>query len=472
MTAAGRSGGTASRPPTSRPPGWRPWTLAGLAAATATFIALVPGHRGWFDASVYYGAVHHWLDGGDLYDYLRPTTRYGFTYPPFAALTMTPMLLVSWHAAVAIGVALSVAAAAMVVVPLASPAVRRHGWPRWFALGIVACLVALLEPVRDTVSFGQVNLLLLALVMADALALRAGDALPGDALPGDALPGGEAAPRPAWSRLAGVGIGLATAVKLTPAIFIGYLLVTRRWRAAATAGVTAAGATLLAAAVAPQASRVFWTEALWRTDRIGNLAYVSNQSLRGLVARLEPGAWGRIAWVLAVAAVIAVWLHRVRSTRTDPVTGFALTGVVACLVSPITWVHHLVWAVPALILFTDAGLRALPRRRTLAAAAAAYAVLCSSVVWLWWYDSRGLDGLLGGSAYVWLCLALLLALPVGAGALGDVGQGEPVAVHAEPADHPGRDRRDDRVLPELLPRVDVGDVHLDQRGAQQRTGVP
>ncbi len=48
--------------------------------------------------------------------------------------------------------------------------------------------------------------------------------------------------------------------------------------------------TLLAAALAPDASRVFWTDALWNTDRVGELAFVSNQSLRGVVARLDPAS--------------------------------------------------------------------------------------------------------------------------------------------------------------------------------------
>jgi hypothetical protein len=455
-----------ARRPWLRAAGWRPWTLAGLAAGTGLFIALVPGHRGWFDASVYYGAVHHWLAGGDLYDYLRPASRYGFTYPPFAALTMAPMLLVGWHTAVGIGVALSVVAAATVVIPLVLPVIRRYGWPRWYALGTVACLVALLEPVRDTVSFGQVNLALLALVTIDAQALRTGR-----------------------SRWAGVGIGLAAAIKLTPAIFIGYLLVTRRWRAAAVASGTAAVATLVAAAVAPHASLVFWTEALWRTGRVGDVAYVSNQSVLGAISRLDLGASGRVAWVLAVAAILAVWIRRVRAAPGDPVAGFALTGVVACLVSPITWVHHLVWTLPALILLGDAGLRALPRRRPLALAAVAYVLLCSSLVWLWSDDPGGVLGVLGvlgGNAYGWLCLALLLRLPIartglgtcaaatraGVGAAGDVGQREPVAIDSQPADHAGGDRRDDRVVPELLPRVNVGDVDLDQRSTQQGAGVP
>jgi alpha-1,2-mannosyltransferase len=385
----------------------RPLSLAALAVGLALAVALAPGHRGWFDVGVYYGTVHYWLDnGGQVYDYLRPGTTYGFTYPPFAALCMVPMELVSWHAAVAVSIALNAAASVLLLYWLVYPIVLRRGWPRWYAMGLAACLFAALEPVRDTFSFGQVNLLLLALVYADLRQLSRG------------------------SRLAGVGIGLATAVKLTPALFIGYLLIARRYRAAAVAAGTAAGATLLAALVMPGASQVFWTGALWDTGRIGTLGYVSNQSLRGTVARLDPTGGG-LVWALGVVAMLALWAYRIRRTAggsgTGPAgsgndaagpgsdaAGFALTGVVACLVSPVTWVHHLVWLIPALVLLADDGLtRAQQRlgRGRLAAAGVIFVLLASGPVWLWSPYPHGIGGFLGGNAYVWVALALLAVVP-------------------------------------------------------------
>jgi alpha-1,2-mannosyltransferase len=216
-------------------------------------------------------------------------------------------------------------------------------------------------------------------------------------------------------RWAGVGIGLAAAIKLTPVVFIGYLIVTRQFRAAATATATAAGATLLAARIAPATSAQFWLTTLWDTDRVGRLEYVSNQSLRGVVARLDlPPAW----WLAAVALVLAVWFLRLYSKPLDHAAGFALTGVVACLISPVTWVHHLVWLLPALFLLTDAALRDRSRPR-LAALAVVYIVLSSSVVWLWWAGADGLLAAIGSNTYVWISLGLLLTVPFRAPVLDD-----------------------------------------------------
>jgi alpha-1,2-mannosyltransferase len=366
--------------------------VAVVASAIGAVIAITPGHRGWFDVGVYHGAVTYWIrDGGDLYSYLRPGSIYGFTYPPFAAICMLPVAYVGWHPAIAINLALTVAASAFLLFFLVDPIARRQGWPRWYAFGLAACAFAALNPVRDTVSFGQINLLLVAAVYADLWLIGR------------------------RSRLAGIGIGLAAAIKLTPGIFIGYLLVTRQWRAAATAALTALVATLLAAALAPDATRAYFTDALWNTGRIGALDYVSNQSLLGLVARLNPAAPNKLLWLSLVAGVLAGWLWRSAQARRvgDHHAGFATTGLVSCLISPITWVHHLAWLVPALVVLADAGLppaSARARRTALRAGITSYAVLVSSVVWLWSQDHGGLIGLIGADSYLLVTVLLLVAV--------------------------------------------------------------
>ncbi|MFJ5533090.1 glycosyltransferase 87 family protein [Streptomyces sp. NPDC093261] len=357
--------------------------VVGLAAAVAVFTATVPLLRDWFDLRVYYGTVHTWVhDGGHIYDYRVPGTTYGFTYPPFAALSMLPMAYVGLGTAIVLALLLNLAAAAVVLWILVGRELCRYGWFGW---ALAACALALLEPVRDTFSFGQVNLLLLALVLTDAWLLSTG--------------------RERW---AGAGIGIAAAVKLTPAVFIGLLLLARRWRIAAVATAVAAAATLLAAWAAPGASRFYWTHAVWDTTRVGRLDYVSNQSLQGILARLSaPDAPSHAAWATAVVLVLAVWGWRThRALRAaDWRAAFALTGLAACLVSPITWVHHLVWLLPSFAV--------LLRARRLRIAAVLYVVLCSSVVWLWFDDASGIDGFLGSNTYTWITLGLLLWLPVG-----------------------------------------------------------
>jgi len=368
----------------------------GLFLAAWAFDAAFAVRHGFFDLRVYFGAMNHWVDGnGELYDYLLPGTKYGFTYPPFASLTMVPMAYVGWHVAIGISLLLTVCSALAVIYWLVEPMARRNGWSPWFVLGIAAALAVAFEPMRETFLFGQVNAILLFLVAADVLFLVR------------------------YNRsVAGVGIGLATAIKLTPGIFIIYLVITRRFRAAAVASGTVMAATVLAGAVAPDASRIFWTDALWNTSRVGENSFVSNQSLNGVVHRWDSVQPSTAMWGLLVLATLAVWAWRSREAarRGDEAMGLALTGIVGVLISPITWVHHLVWVLPALILLVDRGLvKGLSKGRRnwlLGLAVVTYAVMCSRLVWAFngrfetWY------GWLGSNAYVWLSLIMLVAVPL------------------------------------------------------------
>src|SRR5690242_6185442 len=238
--------------------------LAALALIVLFIVYLAETRNGYFDSKVYYGAIQYWFhgDGGMVYDWLRPETPYGFTYPPFAGLVMSPMALLPFGAVVVIAVVATVLTTMLLVWWLAGPLLKRLKAPLWFSFGIACCFALAFEPVRETITFGQVNTLLLTLV--------AGDMLFGVAR---------------GRRWAGAGIGLATAVKLTPGVFILYLLITRRWRAAGVAAGTATAATLVGGAVFPDESREFWTSALWDTNRVGVLSFLSNQSERGFLAR-------------------------------------------------------------------------------------------------------------------------------------------------------------------------------------------
>jgi alpha-1,2-mannosyltransferase len=356
---------------------------------------------------VYFGAVNYWLHGrGEVYDYLKPFSKYGFTYPPFAALTMSPMAILPWWAVNALSIAGSVVTTLVVLDWFLRPLVDRYGWTRWFALAVSACVVAIFEPLRETVSFGQVNMLLLFLVLADfRLFIGRG------------------------SRLGGVAVGLATAVKLTPGIFVLYLLVTRRYRAAVTAMATTGAATVVAMLIAPDSSRIFWTDALWDTDRVGTLSFISNQSLEGFVARLNPTHPSTALWAALVLLTFAFWAWRVRRAARlgDDLGGVALTGVAACLISPVTWIHHLVWLLPAFLLLFERGLvlRRGRRRIWLSFCAGLYAILCSRLVWSYAGHYTG-PGLLMSNLYLVVSVLLLAMLAFGAGPVS--GSGQPAGV--------------------------------------------
>jgi alpha-1,2-mannosyltransferase len=383
----------------------RPLQIASLlmAAAAVTGILWYRGnpHR-YFDLKIYISAMQWWASGHRLYDFSQPDPvqgTLGFTYPPFAALLLRPLAGVPVGVAIAGMWLLTAGALALTTYWLVAPIAQRRGWPVWYPVALAAILAALLEPVRQTVYFGQINMLLVLLILGDLLVLG-----------------------PRRSRWLGVGIGLATAIKLIPGIFIVYLLITRRWRAAAVSAATAITATLLAAAVAPKDSWFFWTNALWDTERVGRTDYRGNQSINGLLSRLSgSGTPNRLAWLALAILVLAFGLWRARRAALagDEVAGIALIGIVGSLVSPITWPHHLYWFIPAFVVLADAaiGSSGLRRTRLLVLLAAGYLTLAIGIVFI--FDSgldprwsTGVPGFLLLNWDVLLMATLLVSLPI------------------------------------------------------------
>ena len=368
---------------------------AALIALAAVFSALlvewlaVRHHS--VDVEVYRGAVASWVRTGDLYGYHFGSLHLGFTYPPFAAVCMAPMLLFPMSMVIVINqlmIATSILFSIHCTV-VRLPMLSRHG--TWFMTVVIALLVCVLEPVRDTMTLGQINITLVALVLMDLVLLERG------------------------SRFAGVGIGLATAIKLTPGLFIVFLLVAGLRKAAGTACAVFGAVTFFAAVLAPGTSWTFWSSTLFDSRRVGSYASATNQSLGGVMARLSnsthlPGYW------LPLVALVAVWALRsaARMWRNDErLPAFTTVGLAATLVSPISWIHHLWWIVPALLIVSDAALRTRSRLFLLTAIAGA-AIFASGLPDL----TRAAQGhhltltaIIGENTYAVACLALLLAIP-------------------------------------------------------------
>jgi alpha-1,2-mannosyltransferase len=170
---------------------------------------------------------------------------------------------------------------------------------------------------------GQINLVLLALVVGDLLAAK-------------------------QSKWAGIGIGLAAGLKLTPALFIVYLLVTRRIRAALVAIGTFAGTVALGFAVAPSDSITYWLHG--RFDDVNRISHdpLANTSVHGLLVRLHaPGTLASIAPVAiaAIAIVISAMAYR----RGQTVLAVAIVGLASAAASPFSWSHHWVWFAPLVV---------------------------------------------------------------------------------------------------------------------------
>ncbi|MHB8219126.1 MAG: glycosyltransferase 87 family protein [Acidimicrobiales bacterium] len=308
------------------------WLVGACSAVAATWHAVhLATDALQLDLAVYLLGAHHLADG-QLYVASLPTAPHlPFTYPPFAALGFTPLTLVSERTAQVVWSLVNVAsvfAMLWLTLRMVRPSLDRRRRMLW-ALLLMAPAVWM-EPVSLTLSFGQVNLVLAVLVLADLTAtLRVGRFT---------LPGG-------------VLVGVAAAVKLTPLIFIPYLLLVRRFREAWTAIGTFAGCAALMTVIDPRVSWSYWTKYATDVARIGGVCYISNQSLRAVADRLDHRLIAGLpitaasGVVLVAGVLLAAWAYRVSS----PFLGLLVCATTGLIVSPITWAHHMVWIVPVLI---------------------------------------------------------------------------------------------------------------------------
>ncbi|MGC9219888.1 MAG: glycosyltransferase 87 family protein [Solirubrobacteraceae bacterium] len=337
------------------------WLLFTLSVGIYFWIWLVvrhqPFHVGprrlrFFDLRIYLGAAWRVLRGRALYR--KPIIYHlGFTYPPFAALLFTALTrlpLQTDEVLVTTGgilLLLFTARRALAIRRPSAPDSRPVGASpadAWALAALAAAVALWLEPVTVALGYGQIDLAVVALVVFDI------------SLPDD-------------SRWKGVATGLAAAIKLTPLMFLAYLLFSARVRAAARGTFTFAATIAVSFLVLPADASRYWGALVFRSSRVGPAADVGNQSMRGALARLlgetHPGL-GVMALVGLVA--LAGLLLAVRASRRgDEAAGFALCAVTTLLASPVSWTHHWTLVMPALLLLAVSA----PERQTPWLAAAA-----------------------------------------------------------------------------------------------------
>ncbi|MFD2422077.1 glycosyltransferase 87 family protein [Amycolatopsis pigmentata] len=287
-------------------------------------VGVVGWSNGWrlgADSAVYRAGALTFLHGEPLYDLQRLAAlpswvALPFTYPPAAALLFVPL------AALPPGLVWGVVSAASmlslaIVIRLCSPL-------RSFALAGVTVGALALEPVWKTLFLGQINLILMTLVIVDLLG-------------------------PAGARGRGVLTGIAAAVKLTPLIFVAHLFVIGRTRD----GLRALGTFVLLQGLmfvlAPGDAVRYWTAAGFDPGRVGGVHWIFNQSVNGMLSRFTRDAsWTPMGALLigALLAVPAVWLVRRLHGRGDALGALLVTAFLGLLISPVSWTHHWVWAVP------------------------------------------------------------------------------------------------------------------------------
>src|SRR5262249_54634756 len=264
------------------------------------------------------------------------------------------------------------------------------------ALLAVSAAALWTQPVQSNLGLGQINLLLMTAIIWD-------------------LRPRHAAESPKWT---GVATGIAAGIKLTPLIFIPFLIVTRRFREAAVATAAFAATVGIGFAVVPGASAAYWPGGLF--DRVTGTPRASdqfffaaawNQSLRGFLSRLlvdgqlAIGPWLIAAILAGVTGLLcATWLYR---------DGYPMLGLLTCaltglLISPVSWLDHWVWVAPWL------------------AALAGMVLVARGVSWRAWLGIAATITLAFGN---WPAIPVLTASMHGMNVIADVPLTQPFSWH-------------------------------------------
>ena len=371
----------------ARSHGWV-WPVISVTIGTTSVTVLAAVHR-MIDLGTYLlGGTHAFRS--DLYSVLYPPTHLGFTYPPFAALLFSPLshmpvrldqILFSWLSLVALFGVLAIS------FRVTCPTLERRVVVWWSLLLVTP--IGLLDPVRETLLLGQVNILLALAVIADMTVVRPGRR--------------------------GYLVGLAAAIKLTPLLLVPYLLLTRQrgsWLRAVGTFVVAGAAT---AVLTPSASWTYWTHDVWRPNSAGWLPWVGNQGVVGVADRLlghtlsASSTFALVAVVSAVGLGTAVRAYWVSS----PLLGFLVIEATESMASPVSWSHHFIWIVLLIALLALAPDRPIHGEW--------WAALAAVVFWaapIWWvphgpsvrYAGHGWLMLLADSFFIVFTVVLIATL--------------------------------------------------------------
>ncbi|MCU1355694.1 MAG: hypothetical protein JWM89_1112 [Acidimicrobiales bacterium] len=320
-------------------------------AAVLTTLHAVTTSKHFVDLQVYRMGASAFLHGHDPYTLTLGHTGLPYTYTPFSAVAFAPLSGLPLGLAAPIQTFVSIVSLFAVVFLVTREVAAPTTTPLQIIRGSLLCTACLYwsEPILQTLGFGQINLVLMGLVVVDLLALRS-------------------------TRAAGVLIGIAAGIKLTPLVFVLYLVTRRQIRPAITAAASAAGTVLVGLVAMPGPTWRYFTQLAFQAQRVGHPGFVGNQSLDGALTRLTGSyATAHPYWLAAalVALVLGLWTARGVQVWLGEPYGLALVALTGLLVSPISWSHHWVWwAVPAVALVW----RVYQRRNWLEAA---LAVVCA-----------------------------------------------------------------------------------------------
>jgi alpha-1,2-mannosyltransferase len=251
------------------------------------------------------------------------------------------------------------------------------------AAGAIGLAGLTLEPFLRTILLGQINFVLIALIVVDALVVPA--------------------------KYRGMLIGIATGIKILPGAFVFYLILRREWGAVARMAAAFAVTVGVGAVFAPRDSWTFWSGGFINLSRFGDEAIigVDNQSLSAALMRLTHDLTPPTALPLLISAAVlalSVFAAKRQVNSGNDVNALVCIGFGSLLASPVSWTHHWIWVVVALLV--------LAASRRPVAASAIGVIFVIAPMWLaprgqllelghnWWQAAASISYVVVGLSYL------------------------------------------------------------------------
>ena len=286
------------------------------------------------DFSIWVDAAKRWVDTGQLYLVANVADNpfAGYKRPPFYIMLFTPFVgrdpvqILNGFRVLNVGLYL---ATILVWVRMLHPMLVAKRWQGvlwWLA---VLVLLSNMQPLYETITYGQTDVILLFCMTLILWALRSD--------------------RPGW---AGVVVALLTSLKIYPILFLAFFVAKRHWWG--LAGFVLGMLLWNGIAVVVMGWDLHW---MYLTKVVGNVggttAWIENQTIAGFLTRFYdsplvmnrfaiPGV-ARIASVLSMGVSAGVCLLALRDAPAQSSTyaiQYGLFVLLMVLAIPVAWMHY------------------------------------------------------------------------------------------------------------------------------------
>lgn len=398
-------------------------SVLGIAAGLIANKILIERYNWRIDAAVYREGALALVNGESLYaqPFDMGDISLPFIYPPIGAILFAPWGYFDFITVELAGNLVVIGSSLLLLLCLylvTNAVLSGRDKLLAFTIAAISWPIALFaEPVFLNADLGQINILIMALVVMDLLPIK------------------RRIPR-------GVLIGLAAAIKITPLAMLLYFLVKKDFRGIINAVISLLAFTAIGAVLAWENTKEFFSSTLLNLSAEGDsgvdTTFQSNSSIQAMLYRwwtskadAEASSLPTILWIvlsLIAVAAVAYLMHQLFS-RGLHVEAVMVNAMLMLLISPISWSHHWVWLPLWAVVFFVRYRQHRSHPKFLLWSGVILSVMLLMLPPKWWFGRDGVNVFelnfwekLLISDWTWLSIGLMITLGLGLKAFSKISK--------------------------------------------------